>query len=955
MVQRGAAKVTFAQGFTVCQEKLKLFNSFDPFRWSWSTRKYPLMFEPRAPKVPRSLKSTPSKPSEASVCLIRVLSTCDSFPSAESWNWFDDSKKTDRSRRACRVQAHAWQDVCGPTALVSFWHGNASDIQAIAAPMSESKLKHCLHAPGEGACRVAAIWPTITQEVHCSEGWTLSAMGVCYNESLAWRCPMNWTPLPLAPFCSPRNVQWESIPRLDCYRSRFVDLSHTFCQLGECDWTGLLRHYLQFGRAERRAAHCDVKGLAMPPPGQLLAITPRAHSLVSCHAMASTATLEVGWMLDVRCYLQRYEHVRQRFCAPGQSVRRCTASWTTDEFCAVVKQFAKLGQDQGLRFTCDRTSTTPLSMPTLQPGEVRTLKVIVPGHGAPQRTPLLLHSIDTLKRNAPTNVHFSCTIFVYNATLVVYPTTEEFSHPHRCDIVVRAGLWTDFMLMESGNSDYILVMMDDVSPFNIGLGAMLQTMEQHGIDELSPSILPAWNWKNMVQGSSTLLRRVRMADTLLAVFKRRAFECWKSKIDLRENHYGWGYDVAFSTSCNVSVAVSDQHLALHATGIGGSKLKERLYNETETFHQMWSYLRRHMGWTFDSHDQGMQILIAHNDAAPTSVVTAPRLALLDPAYLLEVEHRGGWRAVMHHAIRRDVLSVNNRGGQLMLIDCAEKWFVWGGQRPPWEEGVREPWVGMIHSTPNLPPTYPREETLQGLLGTPAFIASVPWCRLIIVFAEYLARELRLLLPSVSVKVMWHPFGMDAGDPYQLFSMASFEERRGKWEMVFLGQQYRRLSTLSRLQVPYRKVWLPGSSKDNNNTFLIKHSRDEMAASPNLDSFRIAYMRDHNAYDWMLLHNIVVVDVWDAAANNAVVEAIGMTNPIHINKHPAIVEYLGSGYPLYFNDVGSLQALLNDEHTLLQRTRLAHEYLVALPKSHFSLDHFASQLNQTVFALPFSPS
>lgn len=76
--------------------------------------------------------------------------------------------------------------------------------------------------------------------------------------------------------------------------------------------------------------------------------------------------------------------------------------------------------------------------------------------------------------------------------------------------------------------------------------------------------------------------------------------------------------------------------------------------------------------------------------------------------------------------------------------------------------------------------------------------------------------------------------------------------------------------------------------------------------------------------------------------------------MHINKHPAVVEYLGANYPLFFTDVDSLQTLLKDEQTLMQRTRLAHEHLVALPKSHFSLDHFASELNKTVFSLPFSP-
>ena len=780
----------------------------------------------------------------------------------------------------------------------------------------------------------------------------MTAMGVCHNPALPWRCPTSWTRLALPPFCSPNGLESESIPSLKCYAVRYADLRGPFCPYGVCDWTGLLRHYLRFGRAERRAEQCDVDKSITPHAGQMVAVAPPARGMVPCDEMNTPGSVQTtAWRLDVRCYLQRYEHVRQRFCPKGQLAQQCIASWTTDNFCAVVKQFVSVGQDQGLRFTCDRTSTVPLGLLTLKPKETRSLHVVVPGHGDPRRTPLLLHSLDTLRRNKPYNVHLSCTIYVYNHSLEVYPKNEEFTRENRCELFVQKGLWTDFMKMETGTTDYVLVMMDDVSPYNVCLGSMLQTMEQHGIDEFSPSILPSWNWKNMMQGSGSLFKRVKMVDTLFAMFKRPAFECWKSKIDLELNHFGWGYDVAFSQSCNASVAVSDQHLLLHATGAPGDGNKERLYNETETFRQMWAYLKMRLDWKFNGQEEGIQILIKHNDAAPTAVVAAPRLALLDPAYLLEVEHRGGWRTVMQHALKQGVLSVNNRGGQLMLIDCSEKWFVWGGQRPPWEEGVREPWVGMIHSTANLPATYPTKETMQGLLATPAFVASVPWCRLIIVFAECQARDLRLLLPTVPVVVMYHPIGMEAN---AVFSMKSFLDRRGKWEVVFLGQQYRRLSTLTALQVPYPKVWLPGSSKDNNSTFMVKHSRDAAAPKPNLDSFRIAYIRSHDEYDWMLLNNIVVIDVWDAAANNAVLEAIGMNNPVHINKHPAVVEYLGANYPLFFTDVDSLQTLLKDEQTLMQRTRLAHEHLVALPKSHFSLDHFASELNKTVFSLPFSP-
>ena len=83
MIARGTANYTYAQGFVVCQERLKRFKSFDPFHRPWRHKKRPSKFEPRAPRIPGSLRSTPSTPSAGSVCMIRVHSTCSGFPGAE--------------------------------------------------------------------------------------------------------------------------------------------------------------------------------------------------------------------------------------------------------------------------------------------------------------------------------------------------------------------------------------------------------------------------------------------------------------------------------------------------------------------------------------------------------------------------------------------------------------------------------------------------------------------------------------------------------------------------------------------------------------------------------------------------------------------------------------------------------------------------------------------------------
>ena len=73
----------------------------------------------------------------------------------------------------------------------------------------------------------------------------------------------------------------------------------------------------------------------------------------------------------------------------------------------------------------------------------------------------------------------------------------------------------------------------------------------------------------------------------------------------------------------------------------------------------------------------------------------------------------------------------------------------------------------------------------------------------------------------------------------------------------------------------------------------------------------------------------------------------MHNPIHVTNHPAVVEYLGADYPLLFDNVSSLQAVLQDKVKLLLRMRRAHRYLKALPKESLSLNSFTNELTRTV--------
>jgi polysaccharide pyruvyl transferase WcaK-like protein len=110
------------------------------------------------------------------------------------------------------------------------------------------------------------------------------------------------------------------------------------------------------------------------------------------------------------------------------------------------------------------------------------------------------------------------------------------------------------------------------------------------------------------------------------------------------------------------------------------------------------------------------------------------------------------------------------------------------------------------------------------------------------------------------------------------------------------------------------------------------------------------------YDQLLTENLVFIFLVDASAVNTIIECIIRNTPILVNRHPAVVDYLGENYPLYYgNKEGKTEDLvsLNREIDSLLKGNLvqeAHEYLKKMDKTPFRIETFIQQLVETIMTL-----
>ncbi len=96
---------------------------------------------------------------------------------------------------------------------------------------------------------------------------------------------------------------------------------------------------------------------------------------------------------------------------------------------------------------------------------------------------------------------------------------------------------------------------------------------------------------------------------------------------------------------------------------------------------------------------------------------------------------------------------------------------------------------------------------------------------------------------------------------------------------------------------------------------------------------------NDEYDELLSQNVVFIKLVDGSAVNTVLECIVRNTPILVNRLPALEEYLGSSYPLFYNSLDEVYEILRNDNNIQK----AYAYLKSLNKCKFRIDHFINNL------------
>lgn len=246
--------------------------------------------------------------------------------------------------------------------------------------------------------------------------------------------------------------------------------------------------------------------------------------------------------------------------------------------------------------------------------------------------------------------------------------------------------------------------------------------------------------------------------------------------------------------------------------------------------------------------------------------------------------------------------------------------------------LKSDWVGIIHDPPNTHDFHNN----RNILKNPYFINSLPYCRGLFCMSKTLKTWLEeSLKPDFFVKVIYHPISAKSLEIWDVnkYIMNPNVYQIGNWlrKSYFIFKLNNTM--VQKNVIPYNKRFM------QELIHFCKRDKVVITQDDYNSTKKIEYVND-DEYNKIFSNSIVVLNLYSSTCNNVIMECIKSHCPLLINRLPEIEDYLGSEYPLFYNDINDANTKLSDIELITQ----SHEYLKTLDISKFNIDYFIDEIN-----------
>ncbi|MFN9547383.1 MAG: hypothetical protein ACK6AD_09995 [Cyanobacteriota bacterium] len=299
-------------------------------------------------------------------------------------------------------------------------------------------------------------------------------------------------------------------------------------------------------------------------------------------------------------------------------------------------------------------------------------------------------------------------------------------------------------------------------------------------------------------------------------------------------------------------------------------------------------------------------------------------------------HRHGWSWVVSKLAEK----LHSPNAAIRILSFAEQSLLFQGHNSHFYSPYTptKPWIGIFHLPPRVPFVYSRSHQLSRLRDEPRLAKIMQSCLASISLSSYLENYISTSIhPARPAYTVLHPAPYNV-DCFNLELVLAHLRTTGHVRLIQLGFWLRKHHLIHSLKhsIPHRiEAFHVGINNDSQMRIVsLDLSLHNVSAH---DNVYMTYRLNARDYDHLLTNALVLLPLYDTSANNSLIECITRCTPVIIERHPAVVQYLGADYPFYYQDFDQLLCLL-ESPLLAEKIAQAHDYLYHLRESrHLSID------------------
>jgi hypothetical protein len=305
------------------------------------------------------------------------------------------------------------------------------------------------------------------------------------------------------------------------------------------------------------------------------------------------------------------------------------------------------------------------------------------------------------------------------------------------------------------------------------------------------------------------------------------------------------------------------------------------------------------------------------------------------------QHRTGWPWVFNN------LSIYESVDGILFDDFLEQNFCY----KPIPDIYREPWIAIFHHPKNIPLFGNYKENLNRVFEMEEFKESCKELKVAIALSDELAEWLREKLDCKVVSLK-HPIGLECNPQWDI---EKWNKDKQAYQIGFYLRNTRLIEQIPNVDdIAFNRLWSDMTWLKNYDTKVSKYWSNHGETSFDFESenyfntrcgYRLA--EDHNInfvlpsrYDEILTSGVVVVEYFECSASNVILECIASNTPIIVNRISATVQYLGEGYPLFFDHPEEIP-------DLFAKVAEANAYLKTMDKEDIKIDTFVQNILKEV--------